>query len=229
MSGLEELDEGLWVAPRPMKMPLLDIGTRMTVVRLEGGGLWVCSPVRLDDETRAAVDALGPVRAIVAPNRYHHLYLRPWFEAYPDAERWAAPGLPAKRSDLQFTSTLGDDAPPTWRGTLEQHHVGGMPKLDEVVFFHPASRTLIVADLLFHKREARGAEKLFWRLNGCYGRLAPSRFFRVLIRERHNLRLSVDRILTWNFDRIVLPHGDLVETGGNAALRDAFTWLKAGS
>ncbi|MFW6067166.1 MAG: DUF4336 domain-containing protein [Myxococcota bacterium] len=229
MGALERLDDGIWVAARPLRKTFADLGARMTVVRLEGGGLWVCSPVRLDEETRAAVEALGPVRCIVAPNRFHHLFLDPWLRAYPEAERWAAPGLPAKRSDLDFTATLDDEPPPSWRGTLDQHHVGGMPAMDEVVFFHAASRTLVVTDLLFHKRSAQGLQKLFWRANGCYGRLAPSRVLRLLIRERHDLRLSVDRILEWDFDRVVVAHGDVLESGGREAVRAGFAWLRAGA
>jgi hypothetical protein len=228
MASLEQLDDGIWVASRPLRMPLVELGARMTVVRLDGGGLWVCSPVKLDAETRASVEALGQVRCIVAPNRFHHLYLRAWFEAYPEAERWAAPGLPDKRRDLTFTSVLGDGPPPAWGGTLDQHHVGGMPKVDEVVFFHRASRTLVVTDLLFHKREATGFQKVFWKLNGCHGRLAPSRFLRAMVRERHALRLSVDRILEWDFDRVVVAHGDILETGGKEAVRSGFGWLAGG-
>jgi hypothetical protein len=228
MVPLDQLHESLWVASRPLRMPLVELGARMTVVRLPDGGLWVCSPVKLDDETRAAVDALGPVQHIVAPNRFHHIYLRGWFDAYPDAQRWAAPGLADKRSDLTFTATLGDAPPEAWSGDLDQHHVGGMPKLDEVVFFHRPSRTLIVTDLLFHKREAAGTQKLFWKLNGCYGRLSPSRMLRFMIRERHTLRLSIDRILEWDFDRVVVTHGDLLETGGRDAVRAGFVWLQGG-
>jgi hypothetical protein len=226
MAVLEQLDENLWASTATLRMPLVKLDTRMTVVRLSDGGLWVCSPTRLDDPLRASVDALGPVRAIVAPNRFHHLFLRPWFEAYPEAERWAAPGLPEKRSDLTFTSVLADDPPETWRGDIDQHHVGGMPKLDEVAFLHRASRTLLLTDLCFHIREAAGMQKLFWKLNGCHDRLAPSRMLRFLIRERHELRLSVDRMLQWDFDRVVVAHGEVLPAGGRDALRAGFAWLQ---
>jgi hypothetical protein len=226
MAVLEQLDDNIWVATGTLRMPLVKLGARMTVVRLSDGGVWVCSPIRLDDALRLAVDAIGPVRAIVAPNRFHHLFLRPWFEAYPEAERWGAPGLAEKRSDLTFSSVLGDEAPPLWRDDIEQHHVGGMPKLDEVVFHHRASRTLVVTDLAFHIRGAVGVDRLFWKLNGCHNRLAPSRMLRFLIRERHELRLSVDRILQWDFDRVVVAHGEVLPAGGRDALRAGFAWLQ---
>jgi hypothetical protein len=73
---LEQLAPDLWVATRPLPLRVGDIGTRMTVIRLGDGSLLLHSPVRIDDATRAAVDALGPVGAVVAPNLHHHFHVR---------------------------------------------------------------------------------------------------------------------------------------------------------
>ena len=97
--------DGLWTAPRAHTILGLTIGTRMSVVRLAGGGLWLHSPVALDGQTRNALDALGPVRFLVAPNRFHHTYLPQARDAYPQAKIFGAPGLADKRRDIAFDAT----------------------------------------------------------------------------------------------------------------------------
>ena len=118
MDALRAIAPGLWVADRPLRLAVGDIGTRMTVIRLADGGLFLHSPVRLDAETRRALDALGPVRAAVAPNKAHHLFVGD-YRTYPEAELWAAPGLAEKRKDLPFDGTLSDQAPPAWMAFIE--------------------------------------------------------------------------------------------------------------
>src|SRR5215468_1137491 len=82
--------------------------TRMALVRLTDGGLFVWSPVALSPALRTEVDALGEVRVIVAPNSLHHLFLAEWKSAYPAAKLIAAPGLAEKRKDLAFDGELAD-------------------------------------------------------------------------------------------------------------------------
>ena len=110
MEPLTPLAENLWVATRPLRLPVGDIGTRMTVIRLADGGLFLHSPIRLDDETRAALDAIGPVRCVVAPSKVHHFFVGAYRDAYPHAKLFAAPGLPAKRKDLRFDAVLASGA-----------------------------------------------------------------------------------------------------------------------
>src|SRR4029450_12084462 len=103
---LRGLDENLWVAEQPLKFMGLEVGTRMTIVRFADGALWVHSPLRLSSERHEAVEALGPVRFLVAPNTFHHLFIGEWMAAWPGARAYAAPGLPEKRKDLRFHGVL---------------------------------------------------------------------------------------------------------------------------
>src|SRR5438105_1562048 len=97
---LRQLATDLWVTERPQRAFGIEMGTRMTVVRLGDGTLWVHSPVALERATRRALDALAPVRHVVAPNRFHHLYAGQYAVVYLDARLYAAPGLREKRPDL---------------------------------------------------------------------------------------------------------------------------------
>lgn len=223
---LRQLAEDLWVVERPQSFWALQVGARMTVVRLRSGGLLLHSPVQLDDALRAELDAIGEVRFVVAPNRLHHLYCGRVAQAYPGARLWLAPGVDAKRPDLTFEAVLGDEAPEPWRGEVDQVFFRGRPMENEVTFFHRASRTLILCDLAFNfGPDAPLPTRLVTRLIGGYGRLRPSRIDPLLIRDRAAARTSLEAILAWDFDRIVVAHGEVLERGGHEILRHGYRWL----
>jgi len=223
---LTELAPDLWIAPRPFRVgPLLDVGTCMTVIRLPGGGVFLHSPVPADGPTCAAVDAIGPVRAIAAPNRVHHLYAGDWKRAYPQARLLGAPGLAAKRKDLAFDAELGDGPDVSCAGAIDQLVVRGAPYLSEVAFLHRASRTLLLTDLAFHPTPRSGGGLRLWCWLTRTGPFGPNAVVRLCIRDRTAFRASIDRILAWDFDRITLTHGEPLESGGKDALRRAYAWL----
>lgn len=221
---LTQFAEGVWVEARPVRFLGVETGTRMTVVRLSDGGLFVHSPVSLDDDTRRAVDALGPVRAVVAPSLFHHLYVGEWMRAWPDAEYLACPGLDWKRPDLAFTGVLGDAAPAVWARDLEQVYFSARRE-NEVVFFHRASRTMVCADALLNlSTHASPVTRAVARVagNSSPGAGWPER---LMVRDRRVARRQVDRILAWDIDRIVLAHGDLVTHDGRETVRRAYAWV----
>jgi hypothetical protein len=200
----------------------------MTVLRLADGSLLLHSPVSLDPGLRRELDAIGRVRLVVAPNRVHHLHAGEVARAYPEARLWVAPGLERKRPDLVFVDILGDEAPAEWRGQVDQVFFRGRPYENEVVFLHRASRTLLLCDLAFHFGPGAAAPtRLLMRLLRSYGRFGPSTLDPWLIRDRRAARESLERILAWDFDRVVVAHGDVLESGGQEALRRGYAWLLA--
>jgi hypothetical protein len=216
------------VADRAFKLPLRsgDIGCRMTAVRLVDGGLLLHSPVPLDAELRTALDKIGSVRAIVAPSRAHHLFVGEYITAYPGAKLHGAPRLPEKRKDLGFDSILGEEADADWRGQIDQHLFGGAPLLNELVFFHRATGTVIFTDLVFNIAAADASKaRVFNWASGAAGHFGPHRLIRWTIRDRKAARESVRRILEWNFDRVVVTHGDVLESGGRDRVSVAFSYL----
>ncbi len=224
-TGLGSVAEEVWVEARRLRFLGVETGTRMTVVRLAEGGLFVHSPVPLRPGTREAVDALGPVRAIVAPSLFHHLSVGEWMDAYPRAETWACPGLERKRRDLDWTGVLGDEPEQAWRGEIDQVHFAARTLEGEVVFFHRASRTLVCADMVFNL--AQHPSRLTRLVALLLGNRQPGATLleRAMIRDRAGAREQIDRMLAWNPERIVLAHGALIETDGCAVLRRAYAWL----
>jgi len=225
---IRELHRDLLAIDHPLRLPGgLELGTRSCIVRLSSGGALVHTPGPLDDEVRSAIDAFGPVRALVAPNLLHHFFLADSIRAWPQARVFATPGLREKLGDVQIDEVLADKPPELWAADLDQTLVGGAPRLAEFVFFHRASRTLLTLDLCFNVTSSASLmTRLFMRVNGSYGRFGPSRIFRfAFAKDPRPLRASLDRVLAWDFDRVTVAHGEILETGGRAALQAGFRWV----
>jgi hypothetical protein len=222
---LRPLSEDLFVLDVPFKVGAFSLGGRMTVIRLPDGGLWLHSPVKLDAETKSAVDALGPVRFLVAPNTMHHLSLGDWAAAYPTAKVLAPAGLRKKRPDLRIDVELSDVMDVGQSPTLELLLAHGIPNLEEFVFFHRPSRTLLLTDLAFNIHETPSwLTRTYLKLSGVYGKLGATWFLKSMVKDKVALRAWKERVLGWDFERVVPCHGQVLEKGGREAMREAFAW-----
>jgi hypothetical protein len=216
--------DGLWAVETPLRFRGLELGRRMAVIRLSGGELLVHSPAQLTPELHRALDELGPVRFVVPASFLHgHLFMEQYRAAYPQARLFSAPGLPRRRPDLTFDGELGDSPDPAWAAALDQALFRAGRFITEVVFCHRASGTLLVGDLCWNVTPAMPPATRVWA--GWRPRVAPTPAFRLAITDRAAARASLERILSWEFDRILIGHGEIVETGGRAALRGAYRRL----
>ena len=201
--------------------------TRMTVMRLNDG---VClhSPVEIDAPTRSAIEALGEVRVIIAPSTFHHFFVASAQQAFPAARTYAVEGLASKRKDLHFDELLGDEPPALWAGQMDQVLIGNRV-MREVDFLHRASRTLVATDLVENFRdETPGTNALlrtYMRLFRMWGRPRPAPELRLFMRDRKAARAALERLLTWDFDRAVIAHGELLDREPKEAIREAWRWV----
>jgi hypothetical protein len=223
---------GLWTIVHTMRFPGgVRIPTRMSVVRLGEGDLWVHSPIPLDDALAAEIGALGQVRYVVAPSASHHMFAGPFAARFPEAKLFGAPGVTKKHPELTFAGTVGDgaDASLPWAGAIDQTLLAGAPTLSEVVFFHRESRSLLVSDLLFNMIEPETwATGMLLRLMGTYKRLARSRLWSRYAKDRQALKASVERVVGWDFVRLLPAHGAVFESGDtHAEVRDRLAWFLA--
>ena len=228
---LEQLGPEIWTAEGPQVVAFVGFHypTRMVVIRLPDSGLMIWSPIALSGRLRAAVDAVGPVRHILAPNSLHHLFLAEWKTAYPDARLHAAPGLRSKRRDIDFDADLGPTPDAAWSGTVDQVVMGGNLITSEVVFFHRPSRTAVFADLLQQLAPGwfSGWRAVVARLDHMVGpHPSVPRKFRLAFTDRNAARAAVRQVLDWPVERVVMAHGPLVEHDGLTCLRRAFAWLR---
>ena len=196
---------------------------RMTVVRRDGG-LWLHSPIAIDEALAGTLAELGEVRHIVAPNRFHHLFAGAAKRRYPAAALWAAPGLRKKRPNLAFDRDLGEDA---FMGEgIEATFIEGARPWSEHVFFHAESGTLVCTDLLFNIHEERHAPtRWLYRAIGSFGHFGTNRVWPLLADDRAALSRSLERVLCWSVRRVVMAHGDPIELDHPDRLRVALAGL----
>lgn len=224
---IPRLADGLWHVPHTFKVNGLPVTTHMTVARLADGGLWLHSPVPLSSGQQAAIEALGPVRHIVAPSKTHHLFLADCARAFPAATLHGAPGLPAKRPDVAGLRELSMQAGGPWAGELEGLLFEGIPFANETLWFHHRTRTLIVTDLLqWWPGSIALPARLYARLTGVRQQLAVPRTVRLLVRDHEAARRSARRILDWPFERVTVAHHAVVERDARQQVERALScWL----
>lgn len=223
-----QLGANIWDHEMPIRFGGIPLWHRMTVIRLVDGRLVVHSPTRLDLASHEKFQKLGPIAAVVAPSWWHDLSLQDYLTAYPNAELYGAPTLVRWNRSLPFKEPLGDLAPPLWKGEIDQIHVQGIGLfLDEIVFYHRPSRSLIVADLLFNlsSKDASITRALGSLVIGPFPGCRFARLYRPAVTDRSRMRMTVERILDWNFDQIIVGHGAVVEHRGKEVFRQAFRWL----
>ena len=226
LGTLKPVAEGVWVVDGPAVMcRRMPISTRATVVHLSDGGLWVHSPTGLCDELAAELQALGPIAHLIVPNWDHTVFLDDWRAAYPDAQIWAVPGENARKAAVQFDHALGGETP--WQDEIAHLIVGGSRKYREAVFFHRASSTLIVTDLIQNFDTARlpaWMRPLIW-LAGTDDSDGKMPY---LMRRRYQgaeLAKAVERMIDWRPRALILSHGRWYETDAVGELERAFKRL----
>jgi hypothetical protein len=232
---LEKIGDAIWLAEGEIvSFYGFPYPTRSVVVRLSRGDLWVWSPIKASPRLFKDIDGLGPVGHLVSPNKIHHLYLQDWIARYPQADVWGPASTIGKRRDLKFREPLSDTPPTEWQADLDQAWFRGSPILDEVVFFHRGSRTVILADLIenfsdeFLRRHWRWWQRPLARLDGItvHAPGAP-RELRWSFIDRAKARKARDKVLAWDCERVVIAHGEWQRAGGRAFLTRAFDWLGA--
>ena len=161
------------------------------------------------------------MRAIVLPNKLHHLYAREALAAWPDALSYGAPGLAAKVKGLRIDHELEDEPPAAWQGVIDLHLFRAAPSMNEAVLFHRPSGTLLLTDLAFNLRPERPSlwMRMYLKLNGASGGLTVMRIMRFATRDREAAAQSRAAILKWPIERVVVCHGEPVDSGGGPSRR----------
>jgi hypothetical protein len=220
---LTQIAPNLWHMERGFTAAGLPVSSRMTVVRFDDGRLWLHSPVRFDEAVAEQLRALGTVSWIVAPNRAHHLFAKHAQRMFPQAVLYGAPGLAAKRPDLAGLVELGDTVPPEWQKDLDQAVIRGMPFVNEVVWFHKATQTLIMTDVLqCWSGDLDWKTAAYARLTGVRAKLDVPRTVRLVTRDKAKAAGSARIILQWPFTRVITAHNSIVEQDAHAAVARAF-------
>lgn len=226
---LREIDNNLWVAEQPFKYWGLEVGARMSVIRLESG-LMIISPIKPDDQIIHQLNKIDKVAYIIAPNLYHHLFISEFQAIYPSAKLIIPKGLNIKLPNLDFAQLLNDN-----EGSIDNQveyllidgfkvlDLSGASTLNEYAFFHRDSRTLILTDTAFHfDGNFTFKTQLVARLLGIYGKLAPSFLEKLASKETQKVKQSFQKVFEWDFDRVIMAHGSIVEIGAKQKLKQGY-------
>jgi Domain of unknown function (DUF4336) len=230
LNMLKEIDKDIWVAEAPFKYFGLSVGTRMTVIRLENRELAVISPIQVDNAISQQLDKLGTVSHIIAPNRYHYLFASDFKALYPKAIFWATSGMEAKKPELpidrQIDSKIYDfprDLDCVLFDGFKTLGFNGIDLVNEWVFFHQKSRTLILTDIAFHFDDSFPLITQFAaRVIGGYKSLSPSLLEKVATTEKAKIKLAVQKILAWDFERVIMAHGSMIESQGKQRFKAGY-------
>lgn len=230
---LRLIDTNLWGKEQPLKYFGLEFGTRMTVIRIDQKQLVLISPIQLDKETIAEINSLGTVKYIIAPNLFHHFYIQDCKSIYPNASLIAAPGLETKKPNLKIDYVFTQD-PIDFNHELEYFLFAGFQTLlpsgftmaNEIVFYHVESQTLILTDTAFYFDQNFPLISQFaGRLIGCYQKLRPSILEKIATQDRKKVTASIKKLLQWNFQRVIMAHGTIVEKNGKQQLIEGYEWF----
>ena len=215
----------IWHAQQRLHFGPIKIQTRMTVIRLLDGALWVHSPIEPSPSLTAELSSLGDVRYVLAPNLSHHLFFRRFLKSFPRATGFVAPGLATKVNDLSQYAVVPTPGP--WRDELQSWFIDGLPVLSETVWFHKDTGTLLLTDLLFSfGTNNTGLAKLVAKLLGVYDRLGMSLTMKLMTKDKQALRRSIEPLLVLPIQRVVLAHDQVIQEQPIVKLREAFEWLR---
>lgn len=229
---LKQIDKNIWVAEQPLKYLGLSVGTRMTVIRLKNSKLVVISPVKIDNLIITQLKEIGDVAYIIAPNIYHYLFISDFKSVYPLANLLAAPGFETQRPEVPIARTLREGE--SWfEGEIEYLLFEGMKTFDfdnklmnEIVFFHPESSSLILTDTAFHFDETFPlVTQLTSRIIGGYKKLSPSILEKLATKEKEKVKQAVEKVLLWDFKRVIMAHGSMIENDAKSKFREGYEWF----
>lgn len=236
LNTLKPVADNVWIVDGPvirfgLPWPKMPFPTRMTVVRLAGGNLFLHSPTSLTPELRAEIATHGRPRWIIGPNRIHYWSIPDWHAAFPEADVYLAPRIKeqaGRRIDFDGLSLERSSGYP-WDAEIATLPVTSS-YMTEAVFFHRASRTLILTDLIenFEPQKLGFAMRWLTRWGDAQdpdGSMPRDMRMAFGKEQRPQLRAAVETMIGWNPERVILAHGRWYETGGAQELRRAFRWL----
>jgi len=226
----EYIKDQIWILEYPVRFGGMDIFSRMTIIKLPNGDLFIHDPCKIDESVKNEIDIIGDVKFIVAPGNYHHLYVTDLQNIYPHAETFICPGLDKKRPDINFNQILSNEPDPRWSDILDQVFVHGTKYIWEVAFFHKPTKTLILVDLLEnigddYKHHASILLRFWWKvIFRMWNNPKAAPEYQMGWGKKKIVKRGLSKIVNWNANRVILSHGELVEQNVNDVL--SLAWDK---
>ncbi len=201
-----------------VKIPLMDLPVRTTFVKCSAAGILISPGSSLDIDK---LNGLSGVTDIVAPNLFHCAGIMRSLTVFPQATVWGPVGAKKLKPDIPWSKELSLGAWP-YQDELSMVILSGIPSLNEAIFYHSESRSLILTDLCFNLSNPSGfGAWLILNLAGTYKKCAVSRLFLREVKDRTSFKNSIVEFLKYDFDNVILAHGDNLIGNGKARLVEA--------
>ncbi|ATC65249.1 hypothetical protein CMV30_15525 [Nibricoccus aquaticus] len=220
---LELIADDVWTDHEPMRFAGLPLGRRVTAIRTQADEVVVFSPLSWSHARQAELEALGKVSLMVVPSRWHDRYFDQYMDKLPGCRFAGSAGVRANHESWNLVPL--ESCAETLR-EFEWYTLPGMPSVEETVFFHRPSRTLVLADVLFNLGLGETmTTRLLFRLAGIGPSPGPSRLEKFLIRDRRAFAEGWRRVLAWDVARIAVGHGQVIDREAKRVLREAYAYL----
>ena len=224
---LEQVSPSIWTVTDQLAMPgKIIFPIRMNIIRLQENRLMLHSPIEINDQLAEEIEKLGQVSWLVGPNNLHHLFLEIAIRRWPEARVIAAPGLSAKQPDLEIHQSLTDQTPSEWRDELDLLFIEGIPFADETVFYHRKDKVLMLTDLIFNMHDAPNFRtRLLLKCVGAWQKVGQSRLLKMMVKDRKAAGASTRKLFDWDFEKVLMAHGAVVDNEPQKQLRPALEWM----
>lgn len=201
-----------------LNMPLMMLPVRSVLLETQGRKLLISPGSKLADSD---YKKMGDVTDLIAPNLFHCGGIPRAKKFFPQAKTWGVKGAKEAKPQMMWDEVIDQVSWPLAE-ELPMVHVEGMPKANEVVFFDKASRSLLVTDLCFNLQNQKGIGSwLILNMFGTYNKFGVSRFYLNYVKDKAAFQKSMEKILSLDFDNIIVSHGDNYMGGAKDALRKA--------
>lgn len=227
MQTINNIASSVFTLRYPLKLLGASLGRVVTIFRLKSGKVVLHSTGPFTQEDCSLISEIGEIEAIVEATNFHDTFALAAMTQFAGCRYFSPSGFPLENKLKPEPIEKGIEI---WGDELVWELLAGAPRLNEWICFHPESKTLVVADLLFNCRPNDFAGKVFFALAGNRGWPGNCRLFRMCIRDRKDLESSINRVLSWDFERVIVAHGLPIEEDAKlvftAAMRRAFPWMK---
>lgn len=208
-----------------ISMPIMKLPVRSVVIKANKGVILI-SPIKFTSDQLQQILELGEVTDIVSPSLIHSLFLHKAIKRFPNATVWAPPGMREKFPIEKFPKMRIDKTltknPWPYEDQIQIQLIEGAPKATEVAFFCKELKTIIVSDLVFNLQHPHGlGANILSRFIGIYKKFAMSRLWNRFIKDKSAFKKSVEGILEWDFDQVIMAHGEVLTENGKHLFKES--------
>ena len=226
-NSLVEFGKNVWVIEGSFVKDMgLTFSTRMIVVKLSDGMIWICDPVKISENAQKSIEKIGEIKYLIASTQRHIWRLNSWHKQFPNAELWSCGNIPKKLKKLPYKGILSNTS--IWDNDFEQIIFEGNKYLSEMVFYHKVSKTIFMGDIIQNNVKIKGrpfTNFIFWLSGAAYPNGGVGLDLRLTFTDKNRTRKSLDHILSWDFDKLIIAHGPCVTENAKEYVKRAFNWL----